>query len=363
MTDENLADHLPVIYMNRPLGLWGTDDSNVPSTISQPGLVLRMLDMLQLQAGQRVFELGAGSGWNAALMGHIVGPTGHVYSTEIIPEVAEIASENITAHKVENVTIVMQDGGSGYLAGGPFDRVVFTAGTYDLPRHFYTQTKEGGLLLVVIKNQGGGDNLFLFKKMGDHFESLDSLHCGFVPLVGQYAIPDLEPICLEDIPDWKEIERQLIANRPFWWGGKGKESFGWRTLGVRSYLAITQPLFKAFVGKKTDGDPQPEHYFGLWNRAANSLVLARETGLISYGSTDATDQLVSDLRAWVDIGMPSATSFALSVYPSDMQLPVGLGEWITKHKESQFVWSLPNRHIAPEAGVGQLQVHLKSPKP
>src|SRR5215510_8658420 len=85
---ENVAEHVATLYTNKPLVLFGDDDDNVPSTISQPSFVLRMLDLLQLRPGQRVFELGAGSGWNAALLGHLVGPEGHVYSLEIIPEVA-----------------------------------------------------------------------------------------------------------------------------------------------------------------------------------------------------------------------------------------------------------------------------------
>src|SRR5215217_260438 len=130
----NLEEHLATLYSDRALVLFGDDDNEVPSTISQPSFVLRMLDMLQLEPGQNVFELGAGSGWNAALMGHLVGPDGNVYSLELIPE------------------------------GAPYERVIFTAGTYDLPRPFFEQMAEGGLMLVVIKNEGGGDTLFLLRK-------------------------------------------------------------------------------------------------------------------------------------------------------------------------------------------------------
>jgi protein-L-isoaspartate O-methyltransferase len=94
---ENLAEHLSTLYADRPLALFGDDDDHLPSTISQPSFVLRMLDMLQLRPGHTVFELGAGSGWNAALMGHLVGPEGHVYSLEIIPEVAKMAAATVEA--------------------------------------------------------------------------------------------------------------------------------------------------------------------------------------------------------------------------------------------------------------------------
>jgi protein-L-isoaspartate(D-aspartate) O-methyltransferase len=161
---ENLEEHLSKLYADRPLILFGEDDDNIPSTISQPSFVMRMLDMLQIQPGQTIFELGAGSGWNTALMGNLVGSTGHVYSLEIIPEVAQNARETIETLDIKNVSIVTADGGEGYDANVRYDRAIFTAGSYDLPCHFHHQMNEGGLLLIVIKNQGGGDNLFLLKK-------------------------------------------------------------------------------------------------------------------------------------------------------------------------------------------------------
>src|SRR5207247_4227997 len=133
---DNLKEHLPTLYSDRPLGLFGEDENNPISTISQPSLVLRMLDMLQLHRGQTVFELGAGSGWNAALMGHLVGPAGHVYSLEIIPEVAQMAVDTIATLGITNVHIIAADGGEGYAAGAPYDRAIFTAGNCCLPNHF-----------------------------------------------------------------------------------------------------------------------------------------------------------------------------------------------------------------------------------
>ena len=92
--DENLHEHLATLYADRPLTLFGDDDSSVPSTISQPSFVLRMLDLLQLESGHRVFELGAGSGWNAALIAQLVGESGSVHSLEIIPEIGRRAVSN-----------------------------------------------------------------------------------------------------------------------------------------------------------------------------------------------------------------------------------------------------------------------------
>ena len=147
---------------------------------------------------------------------------------------------------IKNVNVIEGDGGEGYAAGAPYDRAIFTAGAYDLPHPFFEQIKEGGLFLVVIKSEGGGDTLFLLRKEHDHFESMDSMPCGFVQMRGKYQLDSLKPIQLEELPEWSELKNKLINTRPFWWGGKGKEDFPWRTLGIRSFLGITEPSFRAF---------------------------------------------------------------------------------------------------------------------
>ena len=112
----NLHEHLATLYADNSLTLFGDDDDNVPSTISQPSFVLRMLDLLQFQSGQTVLELGTGSGWNAALIGQLVGPSGRVYSLEIIPELAQRAAETIAELGIHNVSVIAADGGDGYVA-------------------------------------------------------------------------------------------------------------------------------------------------------------------------------------------------------------------------------------------------------
>ena len=338
--EANLAEHLATLYANAPLILFGDDDDDVPSTISQPSFVLHILDLLQLQPGQAVFELGAGSGWNAALMGHLVSPGGQVYSLEIIPEVAKMAARSIETLGITNVHIIEADGGEGYAAGAPYDRAIFTAGTYDLPHHFYEQLRDGGLLFIVMKNEGGGDNLFLLRKTADHFESLESEPCGFVQLRGKYAIKSLEPIPLELLPEWSELRQHEISRTPFWWGGKGKEGLRWRTLGIRSFLGIAEPTFRAFKTVKAETRARAEHFFGLWDQAHQSLVVAKDDGLIAYGSVVAKDRLLQRVRQWVDLGMPSAACMTLQVYPSDVPLMAGEYEWLVKRPESQFLWSL-----------------------
>ena len=339
VNEGNLEEHLATLYSDRALVLFGDDDDDVPSTISQPSFVLRMLDMLQLERGQKVFELGTGSGWNAGLMGNLVGSEGCVYSLELIPEIAQNAAATIDALGIKNVRVIEADGGDGYIAGAPYDRAIFSAGAYDLPQPFFEQIKEGGLLLIVIKSEGGGDTLFLLRKEHEHFQSIEALPCGFVQMRGKYQLDSLKPIQLEELPEWSELKNKLINTRPFWWGGKGKQDFPWRTLGIRSFLGITEPSFRAFKTEKNE-HLRELHYFGLWDQEQKSLVIAKDDLLLSYGNSTAEKCLIKSLERWIRLGMPSAASFALKIYPIEFPLMANENEWIVKRKESQFLWSL-----------------------
>ena len=199
----------------------------------------------------------------------------------------------------------------------------------------------------MIKNEGDGDNLFLLRKIDNHFESLEAMPCGFVQLRGKYQLDILEPTTVETLPEWTELQTKEVARIPFWWGGKGDEGFMWRTLGIRSFLGITEPLFRSFKTAKADPRSQEDHYFGLWDQAHGSLVLAKDDWLIAYGNTDAKKRLLQRIRHWVELGMPSAASFTLQVYPREASLTTRQNQWLVKRKESQFLWSLEGGTESP----------------
>ena len=341
VTPDNLTEHLATLYANRPVILFGDDDQDIPSTISQPSFVLRLLDLMRLEPGHSVFELGAGSGWNAALLGRLVAPGGRVTSLEIIPEVAQRAADNIRSLGISNVDVVAADGAEGYPDAAPYDRAIFTAGAFDLPRYFYDQLRDDGLLLVVIKTEGGGDNLFILRKVGGHFESIESMPCGFVQLRGSYQFQHLEPALIEEaIPEWKDLQRNEVGRRRFWWGGKGRAGFTWTTRGVRSFLGITEPTFRTFKTARLDENGIEHHYFGLWDPNNRSLVVAKDDWLTSYGNPGSGERLMSRLQTWLDLGMPNASCFDLKVFPIDARVEVGAGQWLVKRRDSQFLWTL-----------------------
>ena len=341
LNEDNLDEHLPLLYADHPLIIFGeSKDFEQPSgnrfvsTISQPSLVLRLIDILKLEKGHKVFELGGGSGWNAALMGQVVGPKGKVTSIEIIPELVGWANASISALKLDNVVIVNGDGMDGCKEDAPFDRGIFTAGSYDLPKAFFEQIKVGGLLLFVLKHKGGGDNLILLERKPDCFESIYSMPCGFVAVTGRYHDKDMEEIPLGELIEKSGLKGEITACKDFWWSSSGEESFFWSTIGLKSFLTISNKNFTSVLidkGKKT---------FALWDKENQSLAVAHHNRIDSYGSDMALKTLINEIKLWIDLGMPSGSNLKLRVYPKGTQIPHSNKGWIVQRKDSIFSWSL-----------------------
>lgn len=182
--EESVFNYLPIIYSDATLLIW--DKGDKISTISQPSLVLHMLELLDIKEGMRIFELGTGSGWNAAMLGYLTGANGEVVSYEIVPELASTARELISKFDLPQVRVEAGDAGELIEKEEAFDRGMFTAGAYDLPLLFFDKIKEGGKLLFVLKT-GGDDLLLCLEKRRDHFEETSRMRCRFVPVVGEAA--------------------------------------------------------------------------------------------------------------------------------------------------------------------------------
>jgi protein-L-isoaspartate(D-aspartate) O-methyltransferase len=344
--EQNLAVKLPILYQDIPLMLVTDTESNflsAKSSISQPSLVLSMLDRLDIREGDSVLEIGAGSGWNAAMMGRLAGESGRVHSVEILPELIGTAREAISGLGIGNVEIIESDGGDGYAPGAPYDRIMFTVGSYDIPAAFYKQLKDGGVLLMVLKSIGYGDTLYLFKKVGDHLEAVHGSPCAFVGLQGKYELPELNPADIVLLPFWSEIREKVVKRKSFWCGGKSQsnEHFIVKTMGLRSFLGVIEPWFRAFEVSREDGNRRRNMFFGVVDMEGGSVAtLSQQDKLIAYGSMTALDRLLDDLRLWQELGMPDAACFRLMAYPVEASLQAGVRQWITSRKDSQFLWTL-----------------------
>jgi hypothetical protein len=192
---------------------------------------------------------------------------------------------------------------------------------------------------MVIKSPGGGDSLFLLRKVADHFEAIHSMPCAFVQLSGKYHLDDLDPVILEAAPEWAELKNQEVSKTRFWWSGRGNGTFVWRTLGIRSFLSIVEPHYQPFKIEIDDEVIPEEYYFGIWDKPNQSLVIAKDDWLITYGSSVAREKLMRHIQHWVELGMPTTACFDLKVYPVEAPLPKKAAQWNTKRQESQFLWS------------------------
>ncbi len=155
--------------------------------ILQPSVVVFMTEMLDVREGHKVLEVGAGSGWQAAILGHLVGPNGKVYTVEMDEDLVNFARKNVEKTGLHNVEIIHGDGTLGLEEKAPFDRVIITAATPKIPPPLEQQVVEGGKLVAPI-----GDifsqRVTLFEKTRWGLEPIRNIgYFKFVPLVGRYG--------------------------------------------------------------------------------------------------------------------------------------------------------------------------------
>jgi protein-L-isoaspartate(D-aspartate) O-methyltransferase len=167
------------------------------SSSSQPAMMAIMLDQLGLRRGHRVLEIGTGSGYNAAVMAAIVGPAGEVVTIDIDPELVARAKASLLAAGAEAVIVRCADGGYGDPHGAPFDRVIVTAGAWDIAPAWLGQLAPGGRLVLPLSVRGIQLSVGLEQTARGSWLSTSACRCGFVRMLGAFAGPE-EPIRLAE---------------------------------------------------------------------------------------------------------------------------------------------------------------------
>lgn len=171
-------------YVDSPLPI------GMGQTISAPHMVGIMLQALELRPGHNVLEIGAGSGYHAALMGEMVRPGGKVYTVERLESLGRKAAEAIERLSYDDVVeVVIADGSMGLPEHAPYDRITVAAAAPDVPRPLEEQLADGGRMLVPVGGQGYQD-LTLVTRQGDRLERTGLGGVVFVPLIGQHGYRD-----------------------------------------------------------------------------------------------------------------------------------------------------------------------------
>ena len=166
-------------YVDRPLEIGNSQ------TISAPHMVAIMCEALDIQEGQKILEIGAGSGYHAAIVSCLVGEKGHVYTIERFEDLAKNAEENLNNAEITNVTVVVGDGSEGLKKYEPYDRIYVTCAAPTIPKPLIDQLKDFGKLLIPVGSMYC--ELQLIEKKGKEIQSKRLGGCVFVPLVGKYG--------------------------------------------------------------------------------------------------------------------------------------------------------------------------------
>jgi len=150
-------------------------------TISQPTTVRMMLEWLEVEPGNKILDVGSGSGWTTALLSYLTGSGGKVYAVERIPELVEFGRDNCERAGIANAQFFKAGKHFGLPKQAPFDRILVSASAEKLPEELLEQLKVGGKLVIPVRN----DILEIEKTSGAEVDV--STHPGFVfvPLVGQ----------------------------------------------------------------------------------------------------------------------------------------------------------------------------------
>jgi protein-L-isoaspartate(D-aspartate) O-methyltransferase len=175
-------------YIDSPLSI------GLGQTISAPHMNAMMCEYLDLKEGDKVLEVGTGSGYHAALCAELVAPEnsqnpGHVFTIERHKELAKQAKDNLKNAGYQNiVSVIHGDGTLGYPEEAPYDKILVTAASPEkVPPPLKEQLKDGGILCIPAGSKSWGQNLYIVTKKGNNFESEKITGVRFVPLIGKYG--------------------------------------------------------------------------------------------------------------------------------------------------------------------------------
>jgi len=175
-------------YIDSPLSIGSGQ------TISAPHMNAMMCEYLKLEVGDKVLEVGTGSGYHAALCAELVAPKdsinpGHVYTIERHKELVKKAKISLKETGYDNrVTVIRGDGSLGYPEEAPYDKILVTAASpKKIPPPLRKQLKDGGILCIPAGSKGFGQDLYIIKKHGEDYDTKRITGVRFVPLIGKFG--------------------------------------------------------------------------------------------------------------------------------------------------------------------------------
>ncbi|WP_171074728.1 methyltransferase, FxLD system [Nonomuraea basaltis] len=302
-------------YRDEPI-VTKRDEAGRPiSSSSQPAIMATMLDQLGVAPGHRVLEIGAGTGYNAALLARLAGPDGLVVSVDIDDELVARAREHLAAAGESGAEVVCADGAQGYPARAPYDRLIATVGVWDLAPAWLAQLRPDGRLVVPLDLRGVQVSVAM-ERDGEHWASRSVAPCGFMRMRGPFAGPEVLMVLRRD----PELMLALPAPRKLGDVAPALDAVPTEIttkveepapgpvigMGMSLWLALHEPRWCALSGQTAAG-----HSFTAGIVEGDSIaVLAAEDYLIARGHGADGARLAAELAghvaAWDQAGRPEA---------------------------------------------------------
>jgi protein-L-isoaspartate(D-aspartate) O-methyltransferase len=331
------------------------DEDGIPtSSSSQPSLMARMIHRLDVAPGSRVLEIGAGTGYNAAVISAL---GGDVTSVELQPEVADAARAHLAAagFRAEVVT-----GDGAHPPPGPFDRIIVTAGAWEIAPALAGALADGGILVAPFR-LNAIEAVFALRREGDRLHGEGALPCGFMPLRGEEAARPWRwrlgggGGAMADTDLGSEgrgnLDRLLAgpsrdAGDPLAGIAHPMDALVWLALGGDPLLSLTLPV---------RGGGPPPWTLGLDVLPASLLVIAFAGGYADiagarlYGGDGALRTMEAAVAAWRRAGQPRPAALSLTIEPhrdrSVWSLPYPDGTGAAALYRGAHRWTL--RYVAP----------------
>ncbi len=157
-------------------------------TISQPSTIAIMLEMLKVEKGFKVLEVGSGCGYVTALLSELVGLEGKVFGMEIVPELVEISKKNLEKQGVKNVSIIQGDGSKGLQEKAPFERILISSASPFIPKPLLEQLSEKGICVAPIGDESSQEMISIIKSKNELIQEKYPFSAFvFVPLKGEHG--------------------------------------------------------------------------------------------------------------------------------------------------------------------------------
>ncbi|HEX6351668.1 methyltransferase, FxLD system [Actinophytocola sp.] len=325
------------------------------SSSSQPTIMAIMLDQLAVRPGHRVLEIGAGTGFNAALLANIVGGRGSVTSVDLDADTVERARENLDAAGCADVVLVAGDGAAGHPDRAPYDRIIATVGVWDLAPAWGEQLVPDGRLVVPLDLHGVQRSV-AFVRDGDHWTSQSAMPCGFMRMRGPFAGPErsygLSETLTLGLPAAQEIDTEavaaVLAETPVVRGTGSAPSEEEVFDGLGLWLAVREPRCCS-ISETGQGDVlrdaplrAPDSVATIGILGDDGVALLSRNGddltVLGYGNDTVADELVTHVRDWEDAGRPGTDGLRIDAYPADVPSPGG--EIVLEKGECTLVLSM-----------------------